>query len=105
MASSINPLAVVQQIELEEDAEKFRIPFSMSISGTHLSNQFFEFFFIKLNFSGGNKRGKLPLLIVRFAIAKLKESEKLHPHNCPHFRGRLQILAKTKRWRRLQNQH
>lgn len=31
MASSINPHAVVQEVHLERDAEKFRQPFSMSI--------------------------------------------------------------------------
>ena len=31
MALSINPHAVVQEVHLEPDAEKFRQPFSMSI--------------------------------------------------------------------------
>ena len=33
MALSINPHAVVQEVHLEPDAEKFRLPCSMSVSG------------------------------------------------------------------------
>jgi hypothetical protein len=37
--SSINPFAVVQKVELEVNAEYFRIPFSMSISGPSQSKK------------------------------------------------------------------
>lgn len=46
MASSINPHAVVQELQLEEDAEKFRMPFSMSISGIrHIQRSAFHWIF------------------------------------------------------------
>ena len=33
MAHSINPHAVVQKITLDDGADKFRVPFALSISG------------------------------------------------------------------------
>jgi hypothetical protein len=40
MAHSINPHSVVQKIDLEEGAEKFRVPFALSISGPSQSGNF-----------------------------------------------------------------